>query len=161
MPAGLSDFPSSFWDRCCLCLCPWDALRCWRSLYFSYFPSTRLCFHSFSPSLFCGIHISVSWEQTQSLINYLTLPISPQGWAQFLHRLTFQMIKLNMSLDHGQRRTSLQLGDRLDCLSKELEVQLCCFSNPQFSHPLNENNNYRNHFVSSIATDEVSKDQFL
>lgn len=71
------------------------------------------------------------------------------------------MMKLNMSLQHGQRRTSLQLGDRLACLAKELEVQLYCFSNPQFSHPLNENNNYKNHFVPSVATDVVSKDQFL
>lgn len=71
------------------------------------------------------------------------------------------MIKLNMSLQHRQRRTSLQLGHRLGCLSKELEVHLYCFSNPQFSHPLNENNNSRNHSVPSVATDAVSEDQFL
>lgn len=116
---------------------------------------------SFFLSLPLLLHISVSWEQTQSLIHYLTLPIFPQGWSHFLHRLTFQMIKLNVSLQHGQRRTSLQLGHRLGCLSKELEVQLYCFSNPQFSYPLNENNNYRNHFVPSVATDAVSEDQFL
>lgn len=116
---------------------------------------------SFFLSLPLLLHFSVSWEQTQSLIHYLTLPIFPQGWSHFLHRLTFQMIKLNVSLQHGQRRTSLQLGHMLRCLSKELEVQLYCFSNPQFSYPLNENNNYRNHFVPSVATAAVSEDQFL